>query len=386
MTRPIEVHPQEEPTGGWLRVLGAMLAVAAGVLHLAQIGVHLEEGWPVAGFFATTGVAQVGVGAWLLRPRRRAWLRATMVGSAGVIAVWIVSRTIGLPFVEGGEPEPVGIADAFASLLEALTIVALGIQLLGQRGQLPDLARGAAAVCALGLVTVWQFGARAGAFEADDARLALDRPQLLDWLVLAFGVDVAAILLVLRRAPLGAVLGGLLVSSALFAAVGVVMTLPPTIGQNVECEYAPLSTVTGSGHAEAPEPVAIAPGERRLLPVFELRACGRDAVEVIGAQPLTVDGSGPEIVGFWLLPPGMQIDDAGVAEPASGAVAVPPGSVLPGGKGRQLAVVVRGSDPGELRLASVRITYRTSAGQAAFGFATTVTACVGTGCESPPNE
>jgi hypothetical protein len=382
------MHLEEEPIGGWLRVLGAVLAFAAGVLHLAQIGVHLEEGWHIAGFFAATGLVQVGVSLWLMRPRRRVWLWITIIGSAAVIAVWIVSRTIGLPFVEGGQPETLGIADAFASLLEAITVVAFGIQLMARQGQLASTIRGVAAVGAIGLATAWQWAAGASAFADDDARLALDRPQLLDWLVLALGVGVAAIFVLARRARRGSALGGLLrgllASGAVLAAGGVVLTLPPTIGQNVDCQYAPLSTITGSGHDEEARSVAIEPEETRLLPVFELRACGREAVEVIDVQPLTVDGAGPEIVGFWLLPPGSEIDEAGMARPPAGAFRVPPGGVIAPGEGRRLAVALSGMRAGELRIGSVRISYRTSAGQGSFGFATTIAACVGGGCEGRP--
>lgn len=49
-----------------------------------------------------------------------------IAGSAAIIGVWVVSRTLGLWFVEGGEPEPVGVADSLASLTEAWTIVLLG--------------------------------------------------------------------------------------------------------------------------------------------------------------------------------------------------------------------------------------------------------------------
>lgn len=382
------MQPGKGPVGGSLRVVGALLTMAAGVLHLAQIGVHLGEGWHVAGFFAATGVAQLGVGLWLLRPRARAWLWMLIVGSATVLALWVISRTTGFPFLQDG-PESLGIADAFASLLEALTIAALSLQLLAQEGRLSGPARGLAAVGAVGVAAAWQLAAGAGLFDADEARLALDRPQFLDWLVLALGFGLAAIFVLARPGKLataiGGLLRGLLASSALLAVVGVVMTLPPTLGQNVDCQYAPLSTVTGTGHHQAPE-VAIAPGKTRLLRVFELRACGREAVEVIDAQPLTVDGNGPKIVGFWLLPRGTQVDKTGLAQSPAEALPVPPGGVIPAGEGRQLAVAVNGARTGELRLGSVRITYRTRAGQARFGFATSLVACVGTGCQGPTSE
>jgi hypothetical protein len=87
-----------------------------------------------------------------------------------------------------------------------------------------------------------------------------------------------------------------------------------------------------------------------------------------------------------LLAPGTQIDEAGIAQAPADALRVPPGGVIPAGDGRQLAVAVVGARAGQLLLASVRVTYRTDAGQDGFAFATTVAACVGTGCESWPRS
>jgi hypothetical protein len=101
---------------------------------------------------------------------------------------------------------------------------------------------------------------------------------------------------------------------------------------------------------------------------------------VIDVRPLTVDGGGPRIVGFWLLPPGTQIDETGIAPVPAEGVPVPPGGVIPAGEGRELAVAVNGAGAGELRLGSVEVTYLTGAGQDSFAFATTVVACVGNGC------
>ena len=381
-------HPVSEPTGALLRWLAVLLLVAAGVLHLIQVGVHVEEGWYVAGFFVAVGIAQLAGGLWLLQPRRPMWLWIGIVGSAAVVAVWIVSRTSGLPLVEGGEPEPPGIADAFASLVETLTIAALGLHVLATRGALPAAIRAIAAVAALALATAWQLAAGRGAFNADDARLALDRPEFMDWLVVGLGLAVAASFLSTRPGHAGPALaglrGGLLTAAGLIAAGGVVLTLPPTIGQNLDCAYAPLATVTGTGHAEEPAPVAIPPGEARLISVFELRVCGPDRVELLDAEPLTMIGTTQQIGGFWLLPRGAEIDEAGLTAPPPDALPVPPGGVVQ--SGQRLAVEVRGIEGDDLQLASVRLTYRTRGGGGAFGFATSVTACTGSDCEGGQQE
>ena len=378
----------EEPSGGWLRMLAVLLLLAAGTLHLAQVGVHVEEGWYVAGFFVAVGVTQLAGGLWLLRRRRPVWLWIGVVGSAAVIAVWIVSRTVGLPFVEGGAPEPLGIADALASLVEALTVMALSLHLLASRGQPSVAMRGMAGVVTLALATAWQLAAGRGAFDADDARLALDRPEVMDWLVVGLGLAVAATFLSTRPGHAGPALAGLrrglLTAAGLIAAGGVVLTLPPTIGQNLDCAYAPLATVTSTRHAEEPAPVAIPPGETRLISVFELRVCGPDEVELLDAEPLTITGSAQQIVGFWLVPPGSDSDDAALAQPPPDALSVPPGGVLQAGQ--RLVVEVRGIEGATVQLASVRLTYRTPQGQASFGFATSVNACSGAGCQGGQQE
>jgi len=380
----------EEPIGAWLRRLGALLMLAAGILHLAQIGVHVEEGWHVAGFFVMVGAAQIAGGVWLLRRRRPRWMWIASIGSALVIAVWIVSRTSGLPFVEGGEPEPVGIADAFASLLEALTIVTLSVHLGTGRAPPPGALRIIGAAVSLALATAWQLAATRGVFNADDARLALDFPQLLDWIILAMSLGVAAAFVIVRRVrsrtARAGLQRGLLTAVGGLAATGVVLTLPPTIGQNLDCAYAPIAAVTGAGHAEEATTVALSPGETRLLTVFELRLCGPQRVELLNAEPLRATGSAEQIVGFWLLPPSTEVDETGVARPPSDAWPLPPGGELDPDERWQLAVEVRGIEGASLQLASVRLTYRTAAGEGSFGFATSVTACSGSGCEDVPQD
>ena len=80
-------------------------------------------------------VVEVG----LLPAGRAGWLGAGLLVSAGVIAVWAVSRTTGLPLgPEAGSPEPVGFADIGATLDE-LALVILAAALLLGRARNPGL-------------------------------------------------------------------------------------------------------------------------------------------------------------------------------------------------------------------------------------------------------
>lgn len=299
-----------------------------------------------------------------------------------MIVVWAVSRNVGLPFVEGGEPEPVGVADGFASLAEAWTIVILGLYLVGQMPQWRTSLFSLGAAVIFGLTAVWLAVAGAGIFNADPARLAAAQPQLVDWLVGAAGIALAAGLILAIRAPLRAgwlrgLQRGLGGATALAAAALVWLTLPPTIGQNLDCRYAPLSTVLVGSHAAEPERVVIGAGESRIFPIFELRACGADQeVTLADVEPATVIGDGAMVDGFWLLPVGTRVADEGQQTLPPGAQTVPPGDRIVVGQPRQLVIGLAGTGAGDYTLGSVRLSYRT-ADPGAFTFATSIAICSG---------
>jgi hypothetical protein len=128
-------------------LLGA-LAWAAGVMHAAASAEHLEE-WPLAAaFFAGLMTAQLGLGAWLwARPRRRA-LVAAAAGSLAIVALWAVSRTVGLPFgPEAGHPEAVGVLDAM-TVADELALAGCSVAVV--RGSIRPLRHPLALRLALG--------------------------------------------------------------------------------------------------------------------------------------------------------------------------------------------------------------------------------------------
>src|SRR5712691_9699528 len=123
----------ESPLFALLRYAAATLALAAGVLHLGQVGRHMEEDPRFGAFFLVLGLVELAGGLYLLSPlgseRARlavAWVG--VVGSLATICIWVISRTVGLPFGPNlGTPEAVGLADMASDLLELFTAALLGM-------------------------------------------------------------------------------------------------------------------------------------------------------------------------------------------------------------------------------------------------------------------
>jgi hypothetical protein len=135
--------------------------MAAGALHLAQVGPHMEEDPRFGAFFLVLGLIELAGGLYLISPQgpERARLVVAwfgVVGSLATICIWAVSRTMGLPFgPDPGTPEAVGLADVASDLLELFTAVALGIWIY--RARLGRRHLGAMAVA--GAVSAFAFAA-----------------------------------------------------------------------------------------------------------------------------------------------------------------------------------------------------------------------------------
>jgi hypothetical protein len=122
------------------------LSWAAGLIHVAAAIGHLDEYVLYAVFFAVLAAVQFGCGIAVYRAPSRALLRAGAVMSLLVVALWIVSRTSGLPIgPEPWQPEPVGLIDAVASADEAvLALLAAAWLRSGPTRRLAGYGHGAA--------------------------------------------------------------------------------------------------------------------------------------------------------------------------------------------------------------------------------------------------
>ena len=113
----------------------ASTLAGAAVIHATVVGEHLEQ-WAPAGLFFLVLVlleSALGVLAWL------AWSRLTailvLVTSIGTLAVWAVSRTVGMPFgpADFQVPEAVGTADLVCGGLELVAAAVCAYSLVPQQ-------------------------------------------------------------------------------------------------------------------------------------------------------------------------------------------------------------------------------------------------------------
>lgn len=139
-----------------LRPTLGLLSGGAALVHFAAIGEHFTEYWLFGLFFMGLSLLQM---AWaiavMVRPSRPLlWIGA--VGNALVVGVWILSRTMGLPFgPESGEPMGAGFGDGVVTVFEGLVVlgsVFLLIVSTGRRSLRPVTAT--AATFLLGLLVV----------------------------------------------------------------------------------------------------------------------------------------------------------------------------------------------------------------------------------------
>jgi hypothetical protein len=116
----------------------ASLSVGAAAIHFAVIFEHFAEYALYGAFFLVISWAQMIWAAVVLWRPSRLWLWLGLAGNALVIAVYVASRTAGLPIgPDVGSPEPVGGLDVVSAVLE-LALVAGCAALLWR----PSLADG----------------------------------------------------------------------------------------------------------------------------------------------------------------------------------------------------------------------------------------------------
>ncbi len=119
----------------WL--LGALL-LGAGAIHLALAPSHLGESTVEGVGFVVAAWAQIACALWLLVRPTRAAAVATITLSVLLVAVWVVSRTAGLPFgAHSGHAEAVGFVDGVTVALELVTVLLAGVLALRPFGRVP---------------------------------------------------------------------------------------------------------------------------------------------------------------------------------------------------------------------------------------------------------
>src|SRR5436309_8007399 len=115
-------------SGRWFRYAAVALTAGSAAIHVAVIREHLQEFFAAGVFFAVAAAIQAAWGvAFVSWPSRRLALLG-ILGNLGLVALWTVSRTVGLPFgPDPGQAEAIGFIDFLSTVLEALTVVAVAL-------------------------------------------------------------------------------------------------------------------------------------------------------------------------------------------------------------------------------------------------------------------
>ena len=102
----------------------AMLSLGAAGIHFAVMSDHFNLTWYHGAFFAATAWLQLAWAVTIVMSPSRRLLLAGVIGNLVIAEVWLVSRTIGVPFgPESGIAEPVAFADVLGTILEVGIVV-----------------------------------------------------------------------------------------------------------------------------------------------------------------------------------------------------------------------------------------------------------------------
>jgi hypothetical protein len=128
LARPLS-HPEPRTVDDAV-LIACGLALGAGAIHVVACYQHVQEYLLYSVFFGLLAVGQIGLGVALYRSTRALWLWVGATTSLAVVALWVVSRTVGLPLgPETWTPEEVGPLDIVASADELVLALLMVLQL-----------------------------------------------------------------------------------------------------------------------------------------------------------------------------------------------------------------------------------------------------------------
>jgi hypothetical protein len=127
-------------------VTAALASAGAGLIHAAAAGSHSDSS-TLAWLFALCAVAQIGWAALVVVRPHPLVVAAGVLGNAGCVAVWALTRTVGLGGAFGGVEE-VGFQDLLAAVLATVAVLG-GSLALARPGRARRLDAPAVAVVSL---------------------------------------------------------------------------------------------------------------------------------------------------------------------------------------------------------------------------------------------
>lgn len=117
---------------GMVMYAGAALSLLAATIHLWAMPEHFEEWWGYGTFFLVSAAAQGAYGIALLRWPSRPILLLGVGGNLSIVALYLVTRTVGIPLLgpRAGEVEGLGALGLSATAAELALVSMLGAVLL----------------------------------------------------------------------------------------------------------------------------------------------------------------------------------------------------------------------------------------------------------------
>lgn len=171
------VRHQPGPTGplllagaGRVRAALAALSVGAAVIHMIVAANHLGGPWQETAFFAAAALAQLVWAGAIAVSDARGVLITGLAGNVALVAVWLLSRTVGVPVgAHAGEVLSVGLTDVVSQLLHVLFIAGAGLLLARHRARarwpVPRALAGASLAVLLAVVPLTAAAAGVAAFD-----------------------------------------------------------------------------------------------------------------------------------------------------------------------------------------------------------------------------
>ncbi|MCW2847642.1 MAG: hypothetical protein JWR90_1616, partial [Marmoricola sp.] len=122
-----------ERDGSLWRAVAVSSSGAAAYIHAALFPHHVEEGLLLGAFFLVSALGQAAW-AWLMaRAVTRELLLVGLGGNLALIALWAVTRTVGLPFGLLPGPEGMGAWDVCCVVWEWAVALACAVGLTGDQ-------------------------------------------------------------------------------------------------------------------------------------------------------------------------------------------------------------------------------------------------------------
>lgn len=107
-----------------------LLTLGAAAIHFAAVPEHFSLYLPYGIFFVLLGAAQVALAVLLLVAPSRRLYGIALAGTLVVIAIWLTSRTLGMPIgPRPWRPEEMALPDTAATLMESISCVLFVLRL-----------------------------------------------------------------------------------------------------------------------------------------------------------------------------------------------------------------------------------------------------------------